>query len=159
MLHFIGSAIGPVAKTDRTTDSKTRGQFARLAVIINTEKPLVSKILIDGKAQRVEYECLPQVCFGCGRFGHTPELCTYISNLERTDSSPDLNKEKGCMESDEKTNEDPFGPRMIVDRRKSRSTKSPTSKSTNRNGGVMTGGSRFGILDINSGDLMGAGNQ
>lgn len=44
LLNYIGSVIGPVAKIDRTTNSKMRGQFARLAVFIDTDKPLASRI-------------------------------------------------------------------------------------------------------------------
>lgn len=84
LLEFIGSAVGPVAKIDRTTDSKTRGQFARLAVFIDTEKPLIPRIMIDGKPQRVEYECLPLVCFNCGRFKHSREVCSHCASQNDT---------------------------------------------------------------------------
>lgn len=29
----------------------------------------------DGRIQRVEYEALPTVCFGCGKYGHTSSSC------------------------------------------------------------------------------------
>ncbi|MBA0580684.1 hypothetical protein Gorai_022891 [Gossypium raimondii] len=54
------------------------GQFIRL-VFIDLEKPLVSKMRIDGKVQRVEYESLQLVCFECGRFGHKSDLCPHGS--------------------------------------------------------------------------------
>ncbi|MBA0803405.1 hypothetical protein Gohar_013615 [Gossypium harknessii] len=38
--------------------------------------PLVSQILINGKAQRVEYEFLLSICFHCGRYGHVKGSCT-----------------------------------------------------------------------------------
>ncbi|KAH1031137.1 hypothetical protein J1N35_043311 [Gossypium stocksii] len=56
LLKFIGGAIGPVVKIDRNTTSKSRGQFARIAVYIDLGKLLISKLQIDGRIQRVEYE-------------------------------------------------------------------------------------------------------
>ncbi|KAA3473586.1 LIM domain-containing protein A-like [Gossypium australe] len=41
---------------DMNTDSSARGRFARMVVYVNLDRPLVSQILINGKAQRVEYE-------------------------------------------------------------------------------------------------------
>ncbi|MBA0642086.1 hypothetical protein Goklo_026537 [Gossypium klotzschianum] len=66
-------------KIDRNTDNTFRGQFMRLVVFIDLEKPLVSKMRIDGKVQRVEYESLQLVCFECGRFGHKSDLCPHES--------------------------------------------------------------------------------
>ncbi|PPS07537.1 hypothetical protein GOBAR_AA13110 [Gossypium barbadense] len=41
----IGELVGKVVKLDMNTDSRTRGLFARMAVYVNLEKPLVSQIL------------------------------------------------------------------------------------------------------------------
>ncbi|PPR83483.1 hypothetical protein GOBAR_AA37232 [Gossypium barbadense] len=38
----IGELVGKVVKLDLNTDSRTRGYFARLAVYVNLETPLVS---------------------------------------------------------------------------------------------------------------------
>ncbi|MBA0636216.1 hypothetical protein Godav_021902 [Gossypium davidsonii] len=41
--------------------------------------PLIPQVLVNGKAQLMEYEALPSICFGCGRYyGHTKNLCPYI---------------------------------------------------------------------------------
>lgn len=64
LLKFIGGVIGSVTKIDQNTDNRTRGQFTRLAVFVDLGLPLVSKIMIDGKFQWVEYDSLPLVCFG-----------------------------------------------------------------------------------------------
>lgn len=56
LLKFIGSATGPILKIDRNTDNKSRGKFTRLAIYIDLGKLLVSKLQIDGRVQRVEYE-------------------------------------------------------------------------------------------------------
>ncbi|KAI9085322.1 hypothetical protein K1719_032699 [Acacia pycnantha] len=57
------------------TESRGRGRYARIAVIIDLLKPLVPWILVDGKTYGVEYERLPHICFGCGKYGHTKEKC------------------------------------------------------------------------------------
>lgn len=84
LLKFIGETIDLVTKIDRNTDARTRGQFARLAVFVDLNQPLISKIRIDGHIQRVKYESLPIVCFGCGRYGHRREACVFSTNLEKT---------------------------------------------------------------------------
>ncbi|KAL4361200.1 hypothetical protein GQ457_04G029180 [Hibiscus cannabinus] len=79
MLEAIGSRIGSVVKLDFQTDNGRRGRFARIAVKINLRCPLVSKIIVNGRIQLVEYESLPVVCFGCGLYGHTQELCPKLN--------------------------------------------------------------------------------
>ncbi|MBA0713332.1 hypothetical protein Golax_012372 [Gossypium laxum] len=73
----IGELVGKVVKLDMNTDSRTRGQFARMAVYVNLEKPLVSQILINGRSQKVEYESLSIICFHCGRYGHMENICNF----------------------------------------------------------------------------------
>ncbi|PPE01339.1 hypothetical protein GOBAR_DD01665 [Gossypium barbadense] len=58
LLKSIEGAIGPVVKIDRNTNTKSRGQFVRLAVYIDLGKLLISKLQIDGRMQRVEYESM-----------------------------------------------------------------------------------------------------
>ncbi|KAL4384083.1 hypothetical protein GQ457_15G013120 [Hibiscus cannabinus] len=79
MLEAIGSRIGSVVKLDFQTDNGRRGRFTRMAVKINLRCPLVSKIIVNGRIQLVEYESLPVVCFGCGLYGHTQELCPKLN--------------------------------------------------------------------------------
>ncbi|KAK5771334.1 hypothetical protein PVK06_047532 [Gossypium arboreum] len=51
------------------------GQFARMAVRVDLNRLLISKIRVEGRLQRVEYEGLPNVCFGCGYYGHQKKVC------------------------------------------------------------------------------------
>lgn len=67
--------VGKVLRIDYNTKSASRGKFARLAVEVNLEKPLVSQLLVDGRKLRIEYENLPQICFQCGI------LWTYIFHM------------------------------------------------------------------------------
>ncbi|KAK5836186.1 hypothetical protein PVK06_011943 [Gossypium arboreum] len=82
LLKFIRNAIRPMAKIDHNTDVKSIGWFARLAVFVDLGKPLFSKVKIDERIQLVEYESLPIVCFGCGRYGHYREVCPHKAGQE-----------------------------------------------------------------------------
>ncbi|MBA0729233.1 hypothetical protein Golax_022555 [Gossypium laxum] len=74
ILVEIGGLIGKVAKLDMNMDNRVRDRFARMAVYVNLDKPLV-----NGKMQRVEYEFLPTICFHRGRYGHVKP--TIVSHL------------------------------------------------------------------------------
>ncbi|MBA0699238.1 hypothetical protein Goari_000891 [Gossypium aridum] len=54
ILAEIREMVGKVVKLDMNIDSRMGGFFARLAVYVNLERPLVSQILINGRPQRVE---------------------------------------------------------------------------------------------------------
>ncbi|KAG4139138.1 hypothetical protein ERO13_D07G173101v2 [Gossypium hirsutum] len=60
-------------------DSKVRVRYACMAVYVNLGKPLISKVLINGNLQRVEYESLLVMCFFCGRYGYNNESCPHTS--------------------------------------------------------------------------------
>ncbi|PPR93435.1 hypothetical protein GOBAR_AA27226 [Gossypium barbadense] len=76
--------IGKVVWLDFNIDSRTRGRFARIAVYINLDKPLIAQVLVNGMNQRVEYEALPTIYFTCEKYGHTKELCALLqSDLAR----------------------------------------------------------------------------
>ncbi|KAH1057131.1 hypothetical protein J1N35_035196 [Gossypium stocksii] len=64
-----------VVKLDVQTDNKNRGRFARLAVYLNLDRPLISQMFVDGEILHVEYEGLSLLCFACGKYGHAKEIC------------------------------------------------------------------------------------
>ncbi|KAI9086439.1 hypothetical protein K1719_031523 [Acacia pycnantha] len=74
-LRAIGSLLGEVVKIDYLTESRGRGKYARIAIIIDLIKPLVPWIKVDGKQYGVEYEGLPVICFECGKYSHSKERC------------------------------------------------------------------------------------
>lgn len=56
LLRTIESMIRLVFQIDAGTDAAVRERFTRLVVSVDLQKPLVSKIRINGRIQRVEYE-------------------------------------------------------------------------------------------------------
>ncbi|KAL4281384.1 hypothetical protein GQ457_03G041560 [Hibiscus cannabinus] len=75
MFRHIANVIGEVVRVDYNTSEGKRGRFARLAMLVDLRKPLVSGIVIDGHRQDIEYEGLPEICFKCGRVGHSKDMC------------------------------------------------------------------------------------
>ncbi|KAL4312880.1 hypothetical protein GQ457_01G005440 [Hibiscus cannabinus] len=117
-IEAIGSQIGNVIKIDFQTDNGCRGRFARMAVNINLKKPLVSKLMINGRLQIIEYESLPTVCFSCGIYGHLQDICPKHMapsedcsiNRETVHTSP--------VPVEVPTPIDPYGPWMLVEKRR-----------------------------------------
>ncbi|MBA0631919.1 hypothetical protein Godav_000746 [Gossypium davidsonii] len=76
-----------------------------------------SRIKVDGRVQRVEYESLPNVCFACGHYGHMKESCLTLHVQEKLrGENVDLNLEtrsNGSMVNHEGPDE--FGHWMLVD--------------------------------------------
>lgn len=67
--------VGKPLKLDRTTTVAAKGKFARAAVELDLNKPLVSEVWVQNSVQLVEYEGLHVVCFSCGVVGHREQLC------------------------------------------------------------------------------------
>ncbi|KAI9089782.1 hypothetical protein K1719_029075 [Acacia pycnantha] len=82
-LRAIGKLLGEVIKIDYMTESRWRGKYARIAVLMDLQQPLVPWIKVDGKSYGVEYEGLPLICFDCGKYGHSKEKCTKAAQLVR----------------------------------------------------------------------------
>ncbi|XP_031106258.1 uncharacterized protein LOC116010904 [Ipomoea triloba] len=74
--------VGKPLKLDRTTTVAAKGRFARAAVEIDMNKPLVSEVWVDNDVQVVEYEGLHVVCFKCGVLGHREQSCPELRQSE-----------------------------------------------------------------------------
>ncbi|KAL4284759.1 hypothetical protein GQ457_16G014900 [Hibiscus cannabinus] len=66
LFRHIASVVGRVVRIYDNTAAGGRGRFARIVVLVDLKKPLLSCIGIDVKVQKLEYEGLSQICFGCG---------------------------------------------------------------------------------------------
>ncbi|KAG8499479.1 hypothetical protein CXB51_005945 [Gossypium anomalum] len=85
IIEVIRNTIEKVVRLDFNTDSRTRGRFARLVAYINLDRPLVAQVLVNGRIQKVEYKALPTICFSCGKYGHTKDLCIETESESRTE--------------------------------------------------------------------------
>ncbi|KAA3488313.1 reverse transcriptase [Gossypium australe] len=131
ILQKIGGLIGKVVRLDINTDNRTRGCFARMAVYINLNKPLTAQVLVNGMKQRVEYEALPAICYNCGKYGHTKELCPLL----RTEASPGRIQTENISASAEKGGEgDTYGPWMVVNRKSRKNAQKNNIFITSNNG-------------------------
>ncbi|KAL4320218.1 hypothetical protein GQ457_18G015180 [Hibiscus cannabinus] len=138
LFKYIAATIGKVVRVDCNTSEGKRGRFARLAIIVDLSKPLVSGIMIDGRRQDIEYEGLPSICFKCGKYGHAKELCGV--------PEPDLaGKDKLIEQRDPK---ELYGPWMqVANRRRRTSTTKNSPGAEDGQGNLRDGtGSRFSVL-------------
>lgn len=145
IIRTLGQALGEVLRVDYHTESGERGKFARLAVMLDLTRPLVSKIQVDGQLIYVEYENLPTICFHCGRYGHLREACPSIPAPALPPPSPSKAREPPCVPpGDEAREEAQFGAWMQAPRQKrahAKESKKPATPAT-----LAHQGSRFEIL-------------
>ncbi|MBA0590444.1 hypothetical protein Gorai_019149 [Gossypium raimondii] len=72
LMLALAEVSGRVVKADYNTTDGKRGKFARIAVVVDLSKPLVSFLGIDRKKQAVVCEGLPSICYDCSRtMNHT----------------------------------------------------------------------------------------
>ncbi|XP_050217715.1 uncharacterized protein LOC126668568 [Mercurialis annua] len=147
VLKAIAKTLGKVIKIDFNTEARERGKFARLAINLDLTKPLCSRILLDGRLQKVEYEGLPIICFNCGRYGHRENLCTHKNLVEGVSDSPMTEQVPAASDPVSEpplvVESPPFGPWMqVVNRRRK-----PDIPANNQgNNGNKHSGSRFDAI-------------
>ena len=118
-LRAISKILGDLVKIDYQTEAVQRGKFARLAVMVNLNKPLVSRFKIDKRIQKVEYEDLPTICYSCGRFGHVVESCIFSNVSANTEkANNDTMSEEPVVASEGPITDQNLGPWMHVQRKK-----------------------------------------
>ncbi|KAK8672175.1 hypothetical protein V6N13_110548 [Hibiscus sabdariffa] len=111
-----------------------------MAIRLDLNKPLVSKLLINGQVQVVEYESLPTICFACGKYGHVSESCPGSSTAQEHVNphlTPAAKKHDSTKEA--------FGPWMLVEKRQRRPARKPYATEFHPSVGPSTG-SRFNPL-------------
>ncbi|KAH1107992.1 hypothetical protein J1N35_011760 [Gossypium stocksii] len=145
----IGGMVGKVVKLDMNTDNRARGRFARMAVYIDLEKPLVLHLLINGRKQTVEYESLPTICFHCVRYGHTEIFCAFRNSIPTRQETIDLpgssSKVQTRVVDESVKSSEMYGPWMIVERKSRRKFRENGYISAENQEGRKEG-SRFRIL-------------
>ncbi|CAN1189172.1 hypothetical protein LINPERHAP2_LOCUS39736 [Linum perenne] len=89
-LRRIGDKIGQLVRIDPTTLAMERGNYARICVRVDLSKKLLSKYKLLHKIRRVEYEGLHVICFKCGIYGHTIDLCPSAKATESAEHDKEL---------------------------------------------------------------------
>lgn len=121
VIRRLGQIIGPVVKIDPNTITVQRGKFARIAVELDLQQPLVSQFNLEGRIQKVEYENLPTICFGCGKFGHYRDTCPDSAgspHMVKDDQLPSTEtvKHDSVVSEDVDCQKSKFGSWMVVAR-------------------------------------------
>ncbi|KAL4309394.1 hypothetical protein GQ457_01G051690 [Hibiscus cannabinus] len=148
LFRHIADTIGRVVRIDYNTTEGKRGRFARLAIMVDLHKPLVSGIIIDGYRQDIEYEGLPVICYKCGNFGHVHEACgkedVVVENV-------------AAVEEITRDPKDLYGPWMQVVNRGRRPVGSRGFGASNvgRGWSGVLSGSRFAVLEEDMGQAGG----
>ncbi|KAH1091473.1 hypothetical protein J1N35_018730 [Gossypium stocksii] len=138
IIEEIGKTIGKMVRLYFNIDSKTRGRFARLAVYVNLDEPLIAQVLVNGMLQKVEYEGLPTICFTCGRY----ELCASKQSESASGVLPTgMSPAKGNSDRESKT----YGPWMIFEKKSKRNFRASNHSKVDTLGGGKSG-SRFDVL-------------
>ncbi|CAN1813117.1 hypothetical protein LINPERHAP1_LOCUS26771 [Linum perenne] len=127
-LRRIGDKIGQLVRIDPTTLAMERGNYARICVRVDLSKKLLSKYKLLHRIRRVEYEGLHVVCFKCGIYGHTNDICpsaTATADLEgeQVHSNPLFLEEVMAKERPEVFEE--YGPWMLAKSRSKRNSGVP----------------------------------
>ncbi|KAF7844981.1 uncharacterized protein G2W53_001886 [Senna tora] len=174
-LRRIGGLIGRTIKVDPTTSLTSRGKFARICVEINLKKQLVPQVEVRGRSYAVEYEGLHLICFHCGRYGHSKDLCMLKKETEVKEKTQqvDLNivpkdgghgvddggdmipASEGVVQEAGNDNDGVFGPWMTVNRPKRGKNQNQFPKRNVVNNGV--GEQMENVLgsDVNEGVIQG----
>ncbi|KAK4253252.1 hypothetical protein QN277_010579 [Acacia crassicarpa] len=92
-LSWIGNRIGDILKIDMNTSGHLRGHYARICVLVDLAKQLMSGFTLDGIDYFLEYEGLHLLCTSCGIYGHTAGECNKGKNSQKSDGKL---PEEGC---------------------------------------------------------------
>ncbi|KAL4369394.1 hypothetical protein GQ457_05G014800 [Hibiscus cannabinus] len=121
LFRRIAAVVGNVVRVNYNTQAGERGKFARLAISVDLNKPLVSCIGIDDFVQNLEYEGLQNVCFKCGVYGHSQDMCshTVFKTTDSADAEQPTNNVNAPVRPDTSA-KGLFVPWMVVDTRRHR---------------------------------------
>ncbi|CAN1147044.1 Uncharacterized protein At4g02000 [Linum perenne] len=148
VLRILGDKLGKMVRVDGMTLLGSRGNYARLCIEVDLNKPLVSKYLLNRRVRRVEYEGLHEICFHCGRYGHERGSCP----LTREAADPSMGETLFSNPIFHEDNVRPelegdFGPWMKAKKNMRRRKPPSNPKISVSEGGDIRTNSRFAVLE------------
>ncbi|CAI0551224.1 unnamed protein product [Linum tenue] len=123
VLFALGNLLGRTVKLDYHTEHMERGKFARIAVELDMNKPLKTRIRLDGFWQQVVYENLPEICFECGHIGHTESTCPTLIRPPTAEPQIQLINQESPPENSSAEPPAGYGPWMQVERKSRKQTR------------------------------------
>lgn len=114
LLMDMGNMVDRAIKVDEHMLKATRGKYARICVELDLESTLTPQIKLKGPRdylQKIEYEGLYAICFGCGKSGHKEVDCTIANPEQVVAETNEKNQTTICVPSP--SEERPFGPWLI----------------------------------------------
>ncbi|KAL4348930.1 hypothetical protein GQ457_17G018460 [Hibiscus cannabinus] len=146
LFRRIAQLVGKVVKVDYNTQAGERGKLARLAIMVDLNKPLKPCIGIDDFVQKLEYEGLNMICFSCGKYGHATDSCGSTSGAK---SAPQEEVIQPIVQNSQAGgNKNLYGPWMIATSRRRRAAKINTRGEVHGLEQGHSGGSRFANLPV-----------
>ncbi|KAL4303593.1 hypothetical protein GQ457_10G006750 [Hibiscus cannabinus] len=146
VFRHIANLVGKVVWIDYNTDAGERGRFARLAILVDLHKPLLSCIRVDGRIQKLEYEGLHHICYECGVYGHSKESCDTHRTKDKTVVTGHTNVDSNrAPESENISESNLFGPWMLVADKRRRGV---GSRNVPHATPYVASGSRFAGLEV-----------
>lgn len=148
IIRRLGGIVGPVIRIDYKTVEAQQGKYARMAVEIDLQKPLVSRFNFNGRVQKVEYEYMPTICFGCGKFGHYRDACMDADDIDPREKALPIPYTAVEIQANEATEK--FGSWMVVTRRprtrKANENSIPKNQKSSQKQPIFQN-LRFGVLE------------
>ncbi|KAK8569037.1 hypothetical protein V6N12_007569 [Hibiscus sabdariffa] len=143
----IVAVLGRIVRVDYNTVAGDRGKFARLAVMVDLNKPLRPCLGIDGFLQHLEYEGLHN-----GLYGHSRDMCGHLGEENKTTSVQENHSFPfSGSERHEVSAEELYGPWMLVSDRRCRPRRmNGVGKVTDSN----VGKSRFDVLTTDDPEVL-----
>ncbi|MBA0609364.1 hypothetical protein Godav_021427, partial [Gossypium davidsonii] len=122
ILEEVRATVGKVVRIDDRTMNASRGRFARMAVLIDLKKPLITRIRGNGKIKVVEYESLHIVRFKCGIYAQTKDNCPrLVVDPKKSDGATASAGSSGTVPTlakEDLAKKEAYGPWILVEPRK-----------------------------------------
>ncbi|KAK8313043.1 hypothetical protein V6Z12_D01G083300 [Gossypium hirsutum] len=133
--------MGKVVRIDERTMNASRGRFARMAVLIDLTKPLITRIRVNGKIKVVEYESL--------HIDNFPRLVVDPKKSNGATASAESFRTVPTLVKEDLAEKEAYGPWILVEPRKRLQPKQGNSYIFGEIQGNRINGSRFNILAKN----------